>query len=95
MLSPATSEYDYYAQIMDRFQKLDDQRNLDVFVSHEIIKVLRESKQKITSNIVKNTIIMLLALYKRDDYESLRDISELDKSQQKLIQKELLSLIYI
>ena len=95
MLAPTTSEYDYYAQILDRFQKLDNPRNLDVFISHEIIKVLRESKQKITSNIVKNTIIMLLALYKQDNHDSFQNFTEFDKPQQDMIQKELLSLIYV
>ncbi len=102
MLSPTKSEFDYYARIMDRFCGLDNtDGNLDVFVSQEIIKVLNlptvktAQEKKIMSNIVKNSIIMLLALYKRDDSESSRDISELDKTQQKLIQKELLSLIYV
>lgn len=93
-MNPAVSEYDYYTQIMDRYQRLNDQNNLDVFVSHEIIKVLRASKQKITSNIVKNSIIMLLALYKRTNTDSFQNFLDIDKPQQKLIQKELLTLIY-
>jgi len=102
MMSLATNESEYYAQIMDRFCRLDNTNgNLDVFVSKEIIKVLNlptvktAQEKKIMSNIVKNSIIMLLALYKRDDSESFRDISELDPPQQRLIQKELLSLIYV
>ena len=105
MSPPAKSEYEYYAQILDRFRKLDNpEASLDVFVSREIIKVLRELKHPIVnsanenekmSNIVKNAIILLLALYKRDQTDSFRNFNDFNPPQQKIIQNELLQLILV
>ena len=105
MSPPAKNEYEYYAQILDRFRKLDNpEASLDVFVSREIIKVLRELKYPIVdsanekekmSNIVKNSIILLLALYKQDQADSFRNFKDFEEPQQEMIQKELLTLISV
>ena len=91
----ATNENDYYAQILDRFQKVNNQKNLDIFISREIIKVLREPKQTVTSDIVKNSIILLLALFRQDHQEPFRSYNEFNESERTTIQQELLPLIVV
>ena len=105
MSPPAKNEFEYYANILDRFQNLENPEvNLDVFISREIIQVLQEWKHPIIntaqekkqmSNIVKNSIILLLALFKRDQTECFRNFNEFEEPEQKIIQKELLQLISV
>ena len=102
MSQPMRNEFDYYSRIMDQFCKKDRlERNLDIFVSQEIIHILKlpvtktPQEKQVMSNIVKNSIILLLALYKRDNSEGFRNFNEFDEPQQKIIQKELLTLISV
>ena len=98
------NEDDYYTEILQHYTDFcngQKTESIDLFVAREIIAILHELKDPAVQepaenqrmwNIVKNSIILLLSLFRRHEREYFSNFRDLDEKEKNQIRKELIQI---
>jgi hypothetical protein len=97
-------EDDYYIEILQHYTDFCNGRkseSIDLFVAREIIAILHELKDPAVQepvenqrmwNIVKNSIILLLSLFRQHERAYFSNFCDLEEKEKNQIRKELFSI---